>query len=75
MAERNPFHSVGFFSQKETDPKQLITRRTFMNAPTMKKVGLMLLLLTVIAMGLGVADYAFSQTQRNPVLEFCTGTW
>lgn len=46
-----------------------------MNAPTITKLGLMLLLLTVIAMGLGVADYAFSQTQRNPVLEFCTGTW
>lgn len=46
-----------------------------MNVPTIKKLGLTLLLLAVIAMGLGVADYAFSQTQRNPVLEFCTGTW
>lgn len=46
-----------------------------MSSSNIKKLGLMLLLLTVIAMGLGVADYAFSQTQRNPVLEFCTGTW
>lgn len=41
----------------------------------LKKLGLTLLMVTLMAMGLGLADYAFSQTQRNPVLEFCTGTW
>jgi hypothetical protein len=46
-----------------------------MSGFTIKKLGLTLLIVVVVAMGLGVADYAFSQTQRNPVLEFCTGTW
>lgn len=41
----------------------------------LKKPGITLLMIALMALGLGVADYAFSQTQRNPVLEFCTGTW
>lgn len=46
-----------------------------MNHLNLKKFGLALSMITLMALGLGVADYAFSQTQRNPVLEFCTGTW
>jgi hypothetical protein len=29
----------------------------------------------LLVLGFGFLNIAFSQTQRNPVIEFCTGTW
>jgi len=29
----------------------------------------------LLVLGFGFLNIAMSQTQRNPVIEFCTGTW
>lgn len=43
--------------------------------PVTKKKCSLIMLSTVLMAGLGLASSAFSQAQRNSVLEFCTGTW
>jgi hypothetical protein len=44
------------------------------NFTSSTKLGIVILL-AGIALGLRLADPAASQDKRNPVLEFCTGTW
>ncbi|MFQ5770320.1 MAG: hypothetical protein ACE5HX_07275 [bacterium] len=47
-----------------------------MNGHTIyKKISCTILLVGAIALGLGFTSITFSQAQRNPVLEFSTGTW
>ncbi len=44
----------------------------------MKRVKILqnwVILVALLILGLGLFNFTFSQTQRNPVLEFCTGTW
>ena len=33
------------------------------------------IIVALLTLGLGLFNSVLSQTQRNPVLEFCTGTW
>ena len=42
---------------------------------TGKGIFLSLTVVILLAMGLGLTQHVQAQTQRNPVLEFCTGTW
>lgn len=42
---------------------------------TGKGIFLSLMVLVLLAIGLGLTQDLQAQTQRNPVLEFCTGTW
>lgn len=39
-----------------------------------KRVGIVLMLF-VVFVGFVWVNAGYGQTQRNPVLEFCTGTW
>ncbi|GAB4378460.1 MAG: hypothetical protein Kow0042_26990 [Calditrichia bacterium] len=36
---------------------------------------ILMVMVTIMLLGLGFFNTSFAQTQRNPVLEFCTGTW
>jgi len=44
----------------------------------MKRVKILqkwVIIIALMTLGAGFFNAAMSQTQRNPVLEFCTGTW
>ena len=34
-----------------------------------------IIVVTLLTLGFGLFNTVLSQTQRNPVIEFCTGTW
>jgi hypothetical protein len=45
------------------------------NSTKITKFGITLVLVFGVAIGLFSISNTYGQNQRNPVLEFCTGTW